>query len=421
MTTRPAAAVEFDPPSGFAFEPEFLGQPPRAIPDELDQGPHAQRLKARIVGLATAGLLCLLLERAPGIDKVALYFLPAGYLGWIGVGLLLLAANVLLERARRGGPYRYVREGTPIAAKILALEKAVSQIVNGVPSSYAIYATVAVRDERGTLTNYRLKSDDFSADTKDRYEAPHRVGDYVTAVYLPGRLEKTLRLYSFLELNPRACLRHADATAQSPWKVAALAVTVVAIFVVLFANVYAFGRYGPLDFDFRLAIVPMVVGGLLLGGGLLVGLWLNHRSETERALERSQHARPERRMVEHPAPFLGTGWHRWLVGALLVLGAPFLGALTVLCWCFMANAWLDTSAARQVPAKVEEMTQTTHAFLFRQYELEFSLAGSATRHKLWSTPQELGAFTSEAAVAHVRAGRLGWPWVEKVVPAATDR
>jgi hypothetical protein len=70
---------------------------------------------------------------------------------------------------------------------------------------------------------------------------------------------------------------------------------------------------------------------------------------------------------------------------------------------------------------VEEMTQTTHALLFREYELEFSLAGSSTRHKLWSTPQELDAFRSKAAVAHVREGRLGWPWVEKVVPArATD-
>jgi hypothetical protein len=141
-------------------------------------------------------VLCLLLAGAPGVDTIALYFLPAGYLGWIGAGLLLLAAHAFLERARRGGPYRYVREGTPVAAKILALEKAVSAIVNGVPQSYAINATVAVRDpERGTLLNCRLKSNDFSADTKDRYEAPHREGDYVTAVYLPGQLEKTLQLY----------------------------------------------------------------------------------------------------------------------------------------------------------------------------------------------------------------------------------
>jgi hypothetical protein len=417
MTTRPAAAVEFDPPSGFAFEPEFLGQPPRAIPDELDRGPHAQRLRTRIVGLATSGVLCLLLARAPGVPTIALYFLPAGYLGWIGAGLLLLAAHALLQRARRGGPYRYVREGTPVVAKVLALEKAVSQIVNGVPSSYAIYATVAVRDpERGTLLDYRLKSDDFSATTKDRYDAPHTVGDYVTAVHLPGKLEKTLRLYSFLELNPRACLRRAAEPA-SPWKVAAVAAVVVGLIVALFANVYAFGRYGPLAFDFKKAVVPMVLGGLVLGGGLVASLWLNHRSETEKALERSRRALAARGTIEHPAPFLGTGWQKWVVGTLIALGAPLLGALTAVCWCFFANAWLDTSAPRQVPAKVEEMTQTTHSFLFREYKLEFSLAGSPERHELWSTPQELDAFTSNAAVAYIRDGRLGWPWVEKVVPA----
>ena len=60
----------------------------------------------------------------------------------------------------------------------------------------------------------------------------------------------------------------------------------------------------------------------------------------------------------------------------MVLGAPaWIGALTTLSWCFFGNAWLDRSVARPVPAKVQEMTQTTHAFLFREYELEFTLAG----------------------------------------------
>jgi hypothetical protein len=122
-------------------------------------------------------------------------------------------------------------------------------------------------------------------------------------------------------------------------------------------------------------------------------------------------------MVEHAAPFLGTGAYKWFMGALIALGAPLLGALTAMCWCFMANAWLDTSTARQVPAKVEEMTQTTHALLFREYELEYTLAGSKERHKRWSTPQELDAFTSTGAVAHIREGRLGWPWVEQLMPA----
>jgi hypothetical protein len=418
MSARPTAPDELDPPFGFSFEPEFLGQPPRAIPDELDHGPHARRARARIIGLVTGGVLCLLLARAPGIDVVALYFLPAGHLHWIGLGLLAFAGFALVERARRAGPYRYVRDGTPVAAKVLALEKAVSRIVNGAPSSYAIYATVALRDpERGTLLNCRLKSNDFSVSTKDRYDAPHRVGEFVTAVYFPGRLEKTLRLYAFLELNPRVCLRRIAQDAASPWKTAAGIVALAAFCVVLFANIYAFGRYEPIDFRFRQALVPMVIGGVVLGGGLLAFLWLHHRSEQQKGRLRSQRAHAEGRMVERPAPFLGTGGYRWLVGPLILFGAPFVGAATALCWCLMANAWLDASAAREVSAQVEGMTQTTHAFMFREYELEYTLAGSDKRHKLWSTPQELAAFTSAEAVAHMRDGRLGWPWVEKVVPA----
>jgi hypothetical protein len=417
MSGSEAARLGFDPPSGRSFEPEFTGPPPREIPDELGDGPHARRERAKAVGLATAGVLCLALTRAPGVDVVARHLLPAAYLGWIGAGLLLLACVPLLERARRSGPYRYVREGVPVVAKILGLEKAVSRIVNGVPASYAIWAAVALRHpERDDVVTLRLKSNDFSASAKDRYEAPHRVGDYVTAVYLPGRFEKSLRLYSFLELSPRVCLRRA-ATASSPWATALGVLALVLLFAVLFANVYAFGRYQPLDFEYGRALVPMAAGGLVLGGGMLAGLYGHHRREQTKAVQRSRQARTRGGAVESTAPFLGTGPYRWIIGAMVVLGAPLLGALTALCWCFLANAWLDTSEARAVPAKVESMTQTTHALLFREYEIEFSLAGSAKKHELWSTPDELDAFTSDSAVAWVREGRLGWPWVARIVPA----
>jgi hypothetical protein len=62
------------------------------------------------------------------------------------------------------------------------------------------------------------------------------------------------------------------------------------------------------------------------------------------------------------------------------------------------------------------MTQTTHVFVIREYEIEFSLAGSEKRHKLLTTPEELSPFHSEQAVAQVREGRFGWPWVEAVLP-----
>jgi hypothetical protein len=60
------------------------------------------------------------------------------------------------------------------------------------------------------------------------------------------------------------------------------------------------------------------------------------------------------------------------------------------------------------------MTMTTHAFLFREYELEYKLEGSPEKRKLLTTPAHLTSLRDRPAVAHVREGRLGWPWVETV-------
>ena len=62
--------------------------------------------------------------------------------------------------------------------------------------------------ETGEPTAVAIKSNDFSSSRKEAYSStPFKVGDDVTAVYLPGRLAKTLRLYAFLELSPDVNLR----------------------------------------------------------------------------------------------------------------------------------------------------------------------------------------------------------------------
>jgi len=93
-----------------------------------------------------------------------------------------------------------------------------------------------------------------------------------------------------------------------------------------------------------------------------------------------------------------------------------LGGCTALCWSFVSNVWLDRSQAHPVPAKVESMTQTTHLFLFREYAIEFSRSGSSEKEKIWSTPDELDAFHTDEAILWVGEGRLGWPWVVRIVP-----
>ena len=403
------------PAPGYSFEPEFTGHPPRPIPDRLLDGPYARSQRTGAIVAAAAGLAALLLSGAPGIERLGLYVLPLRYLPWVGLGLLLLAAVGYARYALRRGPYEYVREGMPLAARVIDLVKTPTQIVNGAPSMHAFVALVTFRHpETGAPTQAQVKSSEFSSARKDAYEATFKVGDTVTAVYLPGRLEKTLRLHAFLELSPDVHLHASVPSTDSPLKLVLLVMAIPAIFVVLFANVYAHGRYLPIGFEMRQAVVPLVVGGLILGGGLFAGLFLGHRSEQKRIQERATAAAAAGKAVEVGTPFLGHGAYGWVMRAVMAVGAPLVGALTALCWCFMANAWLDRAPAAPIPATIVGMTARTHALLLREYQLEYTLAGSSERLEMLTTPEHLRSLRGPSARAYVRPGRLGWPWVETV-------
>jgi hypothetical protein len=423
MATGPVP-LEFDvtPSASHAFEPELTGMPPRPVPDALGEGPYARRRRAAIVALAVAGAFCLALSRAPGVDVLARYLLPLGYLLWIGVAALLLAGVLYVELSLRRGPFRYVSEGLPLAVRVVDLIKTPTAIVNGTPSTHAFVAAVVFRHpESGELAQAQVKSNDFSSARKDAYDTPFKVADTVTAVYLPGRLEKTLRLYAFLDLSPDVNLtpRGRPRATDSPWKLAAMLAAIPVIFLALFANVYAFGRYQPLDFSFHQTRVPMIAGGLLLGGALFASLYLSHRAEQRELQRRAAAAHATGAAVERGAPFLGGGLHGWFLRVVMVAGAPLIGGLTAVCWCFMANAWLDRSVAVPAPATVTNMVMKTHVLMFREYELEYVLDGSSKKHTMMTTPEHLTSFTTPQGVAWLREGRLGWRWVQTVTPVET--
>jgi len=408
------------PAAGYSFEPELTGPPPRPLPDRLEQGPYVRRRRAVAVAAAASGLACLLLSHAPGVDTLALYVLPLGYLDWIGAALLLTAAGVYLSLVLHTGPFRYVRDGLTLPVHIVALTKRATVLHDGVPSTHALFATVTFRrPETGETTVAEVRSADFSSSRKDSYDAPFKVGDDATAVYFPGRLEETLRLYAFLDLSPDVNLtaRKRPDEGSSGWKLALLLTVVPVIFIVLFANVYAFGRYRPLHSGHQAPIVPLVLGAVVIGGGMFAGLYLSHRSEQRKIQARSVQAMLEGTAVELSTPFLGHGLQGWVVRVLVALGMPLLGACTGMCWAFMGNAWLDRSPAQPVPAVVESRVMKTHAFIFREYELEYRVEGVSKRLSLLTTPAQLARFHTPRAVARVRAGAFGWPWVEGVDPA----
>src|SRR5262249_24198684 len=152
----------------------------------------------------------------PMVQTIGLYFLPLAYLTWIGLVILAFGAVGLVASLVRSGPYRYVEEGIPIAARIVALRLVPSLVYNGQATPYKVDTLFEYLDpETGEPRTAEGSSSDFLADMKDRLTTSFRVGDYATAVYLPHDPAKTLRLYGFLDLRPDLGLVRRDAEVPS--------------------------------------------------------------------------------------------------------------------------------------------------------------------------------------------------------------
>lgn len=104
------------------------------------------------------------------------------------------------------------------------------------------------------------------------------------------------------------------------------------------------------------------------------------------------------------------------MGLLITFGAILLGAMSVVCLAYSANAMLDTSEAKSAPVQIMQMTETTHSFIFREYTIEYQMQGQDKEHKLMTTPQHMDQFIVAAGTAQIREGRFGWPWVETIDP-----
>lgn len=400
-----------------SFEPEFVVPPPRPIPDALRSGPYAQKRRSAIFGFAIAGAGCLALAQLPFVQRFAPYLLPLGYLDWIGLALLGVAAASLVDRALRPGPFRYVRDGVPVPARITQALMVPAQLHQGSPVTHAFAVLAEVeRPGSGELIEVELRSEAFASSHREAYALPFRIGDTVTAVYLPEDFERTLRLYPFLQLNPAHTLRRPGSDSRA-MNLAKLALVIGVVFAPLWVLMSVSFVYEPIDDHFRAAAPYVVPIGLGVGGGLLVWMFWAHRRERRKRALGNLKAMIEGTTQEVTLPIGGPGLMGFVLRALIVVGMPFMGCVFAYEAATLANGWLDRSAAHPVPAHVEGTSAETHALLVRFYQLEYTLVGSEKRHKMYMSPETLEGFRSEKAVARLREGRFGWAWVEDVVPA----
>jgi hypothetical protein len=385
MSPTLPTAIEFAPSSGYSFEPEFTGPPPRHLPDNLLHGPYARESRANIVRVFALGLTCFVLPFVPGVDTLSYYLLPLGYLHWIGLAALAIAAGGAFHYALRLGPFRYVREGEPLVVRVTQLGLEASSYGHGIAHYKA--QIVYRHPQTGALTHSIVKTKDLSVLQQRKYDPRLKPGDYVTAVYLPGKkIEKSLRLYAFLDLSPDVNIR-ADVSSPSAAFGALRILGFAALMTVLIGNAYAMERYEPLEAIPVLLVIPAAVGAVLLAS---LAVWLGPANASA--------STPARQRL-------------WTALSGLLIGAMSGG-----CWGLMANAWLDRSPAVEQPATVVKFWTKTHYGIVRMYETEYRLEDTPKTRRLLTTLEDMRRFEHPRAVARIRQGAFGWKWVESLEP-----
>jgi hypothetical protein len=403
-------------PRNLQLPPELAGEAPRQLPPEVQEGPLALRKRAAFWGLLAAAAVCLLISLLPFVDTLALYFLPLGYLLWISIGLFVIALLTYLGGGHLKKAAKYVQHGKAGFGRVVELIKYPSVTTHGQPTMHSFQATVQVlHPDSDQPVFMQVKSPDFSTSKKDRVETRFQLGDFVPVVWLPNKFDKTFQIYDFLEATHASSLQRGTKSTTTPlWQTILLAISVPGFFFILFWNVYALGRYTPIDFDFvRSGIWPCVVGGLL-GVGVAAAGWLATRKKAQEIEVRNLDALAAGKSIEL-APRMGKarkGVYTLVIGG----GAALLGAGTFLCWSFTANALLDKSPIKTQPVRITDMIETTHNFILRDYRLKYRFPGKKKDDELLTTPDHLDQFHAPIGIAEIRSGWLGWPWVENVRP-----
>jgi hypothetical protein len=412
METSGQQSMPFNPPPANQLPEEFRNPKPRPLPESVQQSAAAMRRRNAIFGCLITGFLCMGLSTLGFMHTLALYILPLGYLFWFGLALCVFGVAAYLMPREYRKACRYIEEGDAAFARVTALKKTPVSIHEGQILTYAFVANVEIADpETGAVLQLELKSRDFSSSKKDRVSCAFRVGDYVPAVWLPNQFGTTLQLYDFVEITPEHALVFEEETATVS-QVVLTVFGVMAFFFVIFWSVYSIGRYAPIDFEFRQGVVPLAVGAVL-GIAAFISWHFYQQGVRRKVAERNAAALAAGEGVEVEQK-RRAGWFWTLI---LALGSAFISGLAVLSWCYTANALLDRSPAKVVPVNITGMVQVTHKFIFREYKLKFRRPNDLKDHELMTTPEHLDTFIVPAGNAQIRAGWLGWPWVETVDPA----
>lgn len=383
----------FAPPEGFDHGPEFAGEPPRSLPPDVRRSRYVRARKSTVWILLMIGSACWATDQLPFVKMLSWYLLPLGYLHWIGAGFLGLAAIYWIRNLSSPGYLNSVRYGEPVIGRIRQVyvdRTGTAEVPQG-----RFMAEVEFRHPlKGEIQTTVVSAPDvFAMKDQPKMDAGVTAGEYVTLVYLPDRLEKTLQIYGWLGLNPDCDFIRKNGQPLKPISpITGLMVVlgITAIGWLLLGFFYVIGRYTPIDEnEWR----PFAVGAALLVIPMLVF--------SLRVANREQVA-------------TNSMFRRYMVAVFMAL---VFTCMTSFVAVGFLNGFFDRSPTHLEPVKIVQLWHETTEFVIRTYQLEFHPYPNGPTTKKMVTVETQALFQPDSlGVIDVGSGWLGMRWIRDFYP-----
>jgi len=343
------------------------------------------------------GAACWASHPLPMVHALSFYLLPLGYLNWVGMTLLALAAVFWVRNLVSPGLLKYVRSGEPITGRVCQVGVRAEGTAES-PLGRFIAEVEFLHPDSGELQVLCVAAPDtFALGETSRMDAGVAAGDYVTLVYLPGRLEKTLQMYGWMGLSPEMDLIQKDGRPLQPMSAIASLLIVVAVTVaawMLIGYLYIIGRYTALDSN---CWYPYTVGIALCTIPLFILMILNVKANP---------AKPGGRVTGYGLALLVSVFGGFMIGF------PAVGFL---------NGYFDSSPTNLEPVKVVQLWQETTNGVLRTYQLEYHPYPAGPKEKQTVAVDTLARFKSDSLGAiDVGRGWLGMRWLRDFHPITWD-
>ncbi len=410
---------QFEVPKDFDLPEELITPAPRPLPEHVTSDLKHLKLFIQIC-LFIGALCCFGLARTMWINRLALYFLPLAYLDWIGIGLIIIQLGHLL--LSRNMPHRLTlfQNGIPAPARIEKLEKRPGMTLNGMPTQYAYNAIITIRVPGSPETDVLEVQSQILPD-KNSCICTYKVGDYVSALCRPMEHGVNVNLYGFLNISKTEGVIKKDEKKKTTFKeiviVISLLLLLPGLFFIIFGCSYAYNNYSPLNFQFSL-VWPAFAIGAVIGLAVMVW-WLVSSRRKKRAFDAANRAAVEKgEATEYFTDFWhGSGFDKLLLIIIMGVGIPLMCSLVTYCGAITLNAWLDDSEAQVEIVDIDKLVMKTHAYMFREYVIEYHFPGDKKKRSFTTSPFHIAAFgNSKGGAVAVHSGALGWKWIKKIAP-----